>query len=526
HRLKDLTRPEQIFQLEAPDLRADFPALRTLDVRQHNLPVQPTALIGREREGAALVTLLRRDDVRLVTLTGPGGAGKTRLALQAAADTLDDYADGTFFVGLAAISAPDLVATAIAQTLGLREDAGQSPVSALIDYLRPRQMLLLLDNFEQVIAAATLLPDLLALCPGLKILVTSRELLRLRGEHELSVPPLRAPARRRGAHGAEPLEVLTQYEAVRLFIERAQVARPDFAVTSANAPAVAEICHRLDGLPLAIELAAARVRLLTPQALLARLGRPLKLLTDGARDLPARQRTLRGTIEWSYALLSPEEQALLARLSVFVGGWALEAAEAICGAEGGQDLLDSLASLDQKSLIRQEAERAEPRFAMLETIREYAMERLAERAERGPTLQRHAAYYRLIAEQALAELRGAGQIVWLDRLEQEHDNLRAALDWGLGAQAQDGWAGGDEPLQHAMGLSGALAHFWQLRGYLGEGRRWLEAALATADRAQAPPSPALVGVILGAAELALAQGDQATARQHAGPAPRAPDRPR
>ncbi len=351
HRLKDLIRPEHVFQLVAPDLPADFQPLRTLDNRPNNLPLQLTPFIGRERELEVVRERLAQPDMRLLTLSGPGGTGKTRLGLQVAADLLDTFPDGVWFVNLAPISDPALVMPTIAATLGIAEVAGQSLLDTLKWYLRDKQMLLVLDNFEQVLPAAPVVNDLLAAAPGLKVLVTSRALLGIYGEHDVAVPPLALPDLRR----LPPLERLSQYEAVRLFIERAQAAKSDFAITGENAPAVAEICVRLDGLPLAIELAAARIRLLPPQALLQRLSSRLKLLTGGRRDLPARHQTLRGAIEWSYSLLDPVEQTLFARLAVFVGGRTLEAVEAVCNADGDLevDVLDGLASLVDKSLVRQ-----------------------------------------------------------------------------------------------------------------------------------------------------------------------------
>jgi predicted ATPase len=361
HRLKDLSEPQRLFQLQIDGLPNEFPALKTLENRPTNLPVQPTALIGRERELREVANQLRRHYPRLVTLTGPGGTGKTRLALQIAADLIDDFGDGVFFVGLAPISDPELVVPTIAQTLGLREQSGEPLLDTVNEYLREKQLLLLLDNFEQIVQAAPSVASLLASAPELKLLVTSRTLLHVSGEQNYEVPPLRLPNPGR----LPEIEALAQYEAVALFIERAQAAKADFAVTNENAPAIAEISVRLDGLPLALELAAARIRVLPPQALLSRLDQRLKLLTGGAKDLPTRQQTLRGTIEWSYELLSGEEKMLFARLSVFVGGCRLDAAEAVCGPEGelGIDLLDGLTSLLEKNLVRQrEDPDGEPRY--------------------------------------------------------------------------------------------------------------------------------------------------------------------
>lgn len=351
-RLKDLFRPERVFQLTAPDLPFGFPPLRTLEGRPNNLPLQPTPLVGRKREVAEVTQRLLASKTRLLTLTGPGGTGKTRLALQAAADLLEEFEDGTFFVSLAALTDPQVVTSAIAAPLGVVEAADRPLEEGIKEYLRERKLLLLLDNFEQVLEGARLVGQLLAACPDLKVLATSRIPLGLYGEREYPVPPLSLPDPER----LPSLERLTQYEAVGLFIERAQDARPDFSVTNENAPAVVEICSRLDGLPLAIELAAARIKVLTPHKMLDRLSDRLKLLARGARDLPERQRTLRATMEWSHALLAEGEKMLFARLSVFAGGRTLEAIEAICDAEGDLpvDVLDGVESLVDKSLLREE----------------------------------------------------------------------------------------------------------------------------------------------------------------------------
>jgi predicted ATPase/class 3 adenylate cyclase len=475
HRLKDLQRPERLYQVLISDLPADFAPLKTLDSRSHNLPVQPTPLIGRERVSAAACTLLRRADVRLLTLTGPGGTGKTRLGLQVAADLLEDFEHGVYFVPLAAIRDPALVASSIARTLGIQEKAGQLLLESLQESLQDKQMLLLLDNFEQVVAAAQLVAEVLAACPRLKCLVTSRVVLRLSGEHEFPVPPLELPDPRR----LPTVDTLSQYAAVELFIQRALAVRPDFRVDNANAPAVAEICVRLDGLPLAIELAAARIKLFPPQAILPRLGRRLELLRGGARDMPERHQTLRHAIAWSYDLLEGGEQVLFRRLAVFARGCTLEAVEAVCqavhdsavGPEQSLEVLDGVASLVDKSLLRQQEQASgEPRFRMLETIREYGLECLTASGEEPAVRRTHADYYLALAEAAEPALAGPAQTTWLERLEAEHDNLRAALRWAEeGGEAEIG-----------LRLAGALCQFWLMRGHLREGQERLARLLRLA----------------------------------------------
>jgi predicted ATPase len=370
-RLKDLFRPERVFQLNASGLPSEFPPLRTLESHPNNLPLQPTPLVGREREVEEVVERLRSEEVRLLTLAGAGGVGKTRLALQAAADLLDEFDDGVFFVSLATITDPALVPSAIAGSLGVKERAHQPLIEGLKNDLHQKHLLLVLDNCEQVPEGAPVVGELIAACSKLKILATSRIPLRLYGEQEYPVPPLALPDPR----VLPPLRVLTQYEAVKLFVERARAVKPEFEVTNDSAPAVAEICARLDGLPLAIELAAARVRVLPPQKMLQRLSNRLKLLKGGPRDLPTRQQTVRGTIDWSYDLLEEDEKTLFGRLSAFAGGRTLEAIEEICDPEGDLvDVLEGVESLLEKSLLRQEeGVGGEPRFLMLETVHEYAV---------------------------------------------------------------------------------------------------------------------------------------------------------
>ncbi len=442
HWLKDLQRPEHVFQLVAPGLVADFPALRTVENVPNNLPVQLTPFIGREREVTAARGLLQHPETRLLTLTGPGGVGKTRLGLEIATGLLREFAHGTFFVDLAPVVSADLVIPSIAKTLGVQETTSRSTLDSLKEYLRDRQVQLVLDNFEHVLAAATMVADLLSVCFRVKALVTTREALHLRGEHQFPVPPLALPDRNR----AEPIEQSMRYGAIQLFVQRAQAAKPDFALSERNAYAVAEICHRLDGLPLAIELAAARVNVFSPQALLARLEHPLAVLTSGSRDLPARQQTLRRAIAWSYDLLTPDEQMLYRRLAVFVAGCTLPAAESVLGGADSDSKLgvvDGLASLVDKSLVRQNERADQPRFRMLETIREDALERLIAAGEADQIQKAHADYYLAFAEQAEA---GPREAEWLDRLEAEQDNLHAALSWFT--------RGG--PADHGLRLAAAL----------------------------------------------------------------------
>ncbi|MFN8474027.1 MAG: tetratricopeptide repeat protein [Anaerolineae bacterium] len=467
HHLKDLARPEHVFQIVAAGLPADFPQLKTLDTLPNNLPPQRDALIGREKELETLRQMVLRPDVPLLTLTGPGGAGKTRLALQVGAILLDQFDNGVFFVNLAPIFDPELVPSAIAEAIGVREQPPTPLRETLKQTLQDRQMLLILDNFEQVLAAAPIVADLLTL-PGLKVLVTSRACLEIRGEHEYPVPPLMLP----DLEHLPTTESLSQYEAVRLFIERAVAIRPDFKVTNENAPAIAEICYRLDGLPLAIELAAARIRMLTPAAMLQRLSDPLKLLTGGPRDLPERQQTLRSTIAWSYDLLGESEKALFRRLAVFVGGFSLEAAESVCDVDGdlGIDVLDGVAALVGQSLVSAgETGEGEARYTMLVTLREYAEERLLESSDLAIIAERHARFYQQLAERATPLLTGPEQAKWLDCLEMEQGNFRAALAWSHSAESA---------VELELALTGSLLLFWWMRGHLTEGWQAATAALA------------------------------------------------
>src|SRR6266567_1005303 len=466
-----------------------------------DLPIPLTALIGREQERAALCTLLRGSEVRLLTLIGTGGVGKTRLALEVAHILVQDFADGVHLVSLAPISDPAFVMPTIAHSMGLLESGSQSLLDLLRTSLHAKHRLLLLDNFEHVLTAAPRLSELLEACPALKLLVTSREVLRLRGEHQFAVLPLALPDPKRLPDDRS----LAHVPAVDLFIQRAQAIRSDFQLTDDNARAVASICIRLDGLPLAIELAAARVKLLAPQALLARLDRRLPVLTAGARDLPLRQRTLRNTLAWSYSLLTQEEQHLFQRLSVFTGGATLEAIEAVCEALGDEPgrVFDGVALLLDKNLLQKPAQGdEEPRLLMLETIREYGLERLASEGEAHATRQAHAAYYLALAEQAEPQLDSHEQLSWFQRLEREHDNLRAALTFLV----EQGSVGQSKEL--ALRLAGALWRFWLVHGHVSEGRHFLERALEGSEqRGSAWRAKALLGV--GA--LATSQDDSGQA---------------
>jgi non-specific serine/threonine protein kinase len=403
---------------------------------------------------------------RLVTLTGPGGTGKTRLALAVATELLPSYSHGAFLVDLAPLTDPEQVCPAICQAIGVREEPGSELIDTLVNGLAGKELLLVLDNFEHLLEAASLVDQVLGRVADLKMLVTSRTRLGLYGEQEQLVPPLTLPDPR---HPPE-LEALSQYEAVALFIERARAGRSEFAVTNENAPAVAGICARLDGLPLAIELAASRIKVLSPEAILSRLGRSLDLLTTGARNLPERQRTLRAAIEWSYGLLDEPERRLFARMSVFAGGADLEAAGAVTNPDGdlGVDALDGLASLVDKSLVRQtDTEAGEPRFGMLETIREYAGERCDFEWDGEATRRRHAECFFALAEASEPHLTAENQADWLDRLDRDHENLQAAIRWAIDA-------GEVEP---GMRAAAAVWRFWQQRGHFAIGRTWLERLL-------------------------------------------------
>ena len=495
HRLKDLDQPERLVQLVVQGLPEEFPPPRSLETPT-NLPPQMTTFIGRKREAEEVVELARR--ARLVTLIGPGGTGKTRLSLQVAEELRPEFSAGTFFVDLSMLTDPALIPTTIAAALRIREQPGQPVLESLQAHLRELQLLLVLDNFEQVQSAAPLVGRLLEAAPKLTVIVTSREVLHLRGEQEYPVPPLGLP----NLAALPPFDTLSQYDAVALFIQRAQAVRPDFAVDNQNAPAVAAICARLDGLPLAIELAAARVKVLSPDAILARLERSLSLLTSTSLDLTERQRTLRGAIDWSHELLDPRERTLFRRLGIFVGGCSIAHAEAICDPDGtlGIDMLDTLSAFVDKSLLRQvPGVDGEPRFGMLETIREYALERLTENPEGERVRRGHADLFAALARQAAGEIQGVHQQEWADRLEADRDNLRAALQ----RLADDG------RIEAALETGAALWRFWQIRGNLAEGRATLEDLLARPDAA--PPTVARARALSALGGLQYWQSDMEAA---------------
>lgn len=496
HRLRDLRDAEHVYQVVTADLPADFPALKSLDRPQHNLPVQLTTFVGRGREVEDIREQLLRPETRVLTLTGPGGTGKTRLALEVASGLVTEYPDGVWFVPLAPVSNARLVTSTIAESLGVREAAGEPMLDTLRAYLRGKHLLLVLDNFEQVVDTAPVIVDLLSSAPGLQVLVTSRARLRITGEQEIAILPLTLPKDERGVR----LDDALASEAVRLFVDRAQAVRRDFVLDDRNAGTVVRICRRLDGLPLAIELAAARVRLLTPEAILNRLDNRLTLLTGGGRDRPERQQTLRAAIAWSHDLLDPSEQALFRRLSVFTGGWTLEAAESVVNVVEDPyiEVIDCLEVLNDNSLIRIEEdaddELAGPRFFMLQTIRDFGQEALAESGELTVIRDAHASYYTSLATRAGPHLTDRQSVGWLGRLGTDHDNLRGALAWLV--ERNDG--------ERALALAAALWRFWWHRSHVDEGREVLETVLSIAGE---DPSQARATALDGAGVLAEVQGE-------------------
>jgi predicted ATPase/class 3 adenylate cyclase len=458
HRLKDIAHPERIFDLAIAGLPSEFDALQTLEVRPNNLPLQLTSFVGRQEQIEEAVRLV--GEHRLLTLTGPGGTGKTRLAIAAGSELLPSVRHGAFFVDLSPLLEPDQVCPAVCQAAGVAEEPGTALNDTLLGWLAGKDLLLILDNFEHLLPAAPWVDGLLAAAEGLRVMVTSRTPLGLYGEQEMQIPPLAVPDPERRAD----LEALGRYEAVSLFVDRARQARSAFRLTEENADAVAEICGRLDGLPLAIELAASRIKVLSPQAIRERLGHSLDLLASSATNIPERQRTLRGAIEWSYDLLEEAERRLVARLSVFAGGAGLEGADAVGNPDGdlGVATIDVLASLVDKSLVRQvETAAGDPRFVMLETIREYAAERLDLDHDAEATRRRHAEHFLELVREAEPHLIGQDQVVWLDRCDREQANIRAALRWAIDTGE----------LERAQEAAGSLWRLWQQRGRLTEARQ-------------------------------------------------------
>ncbi|HKW08426.1 MAG TPA: tetratricopeptide repeat protein [Candidatus Dormibacteraeota bacterium] len=463
HRLKDLSRPERLFQLVIEGAADAFPPLRTLESTPNNLPTQPTSFVGREQDVEEARKLLQH--TRLLTLTGPGGIGKTRLSLQVAAEVVATFPGGVFFVPLSAVRDPELIASAIAQAVGIGVTGNRAPEDAVNEYLKDRKVLLVLDNFEQLVPdGAPVVSRLLQANPDLKIVTSSRAVLKVYGEQEMALEPLRTPALR----ALPSLAALSQFAAVKLFIERAVAAKHDFQVTNENAPAIAGICERVDGLPLAIELAAARIKLFSPQALLARLETSMAVLGSGSRDLPGRQQTLKGAIAWSFDMLDEPHQRLFSRFSVFARGGSLEQAEAVCGPELDLDVLTGLDQLADQSLLRRMPDYDEPRLLMLQVIREFASEVLQASGEVDVLRDRHSAAMQALAAEARANLFGPDQKKWLDRLELDTDNFRAAFDWLTSR--------GDA--KRAMLLAFEYWRFWQMRGHLREGRARVDAILA------------------------------------------------
>lgn len=480
YRLKDIEGPSTLYQLVIAGLPTDFPPLNTpgSSAKLYGFPAQPTPFIGRQRELAEASALLRRQDVRLVTLSGTGGIGKTRLALQIAATCADLFIDGVYFVPLAQVSTADDVLPNIAQTLGIREERGISLFERVLDVLEGKCLLLVLDNMEHLIGAAPLLAGLLSSCPQIHMLVTSREALHVRAEHVFEVPLFPIP----DLAQLPPLDMLALDPAIALFIQRAQAVRPNFSLTSANAEDIVAICRRLDGLPLAIELAAARIKYGPPQSILAQLEQGLDALKGGARDLSARQQTLRDAIAWSYNLLDEEQQRLFRRLAIFVNGCLLDAAQQVYHAVGNGhgDIVDDIEALVDKSLLRQEEQTEEgPRFLMLQTLREYGKECLASTGELEATREAHALYYLAIAEKIVPRLTGAMEAHWLDYLETEHENLHTALSWFLERAAQENsW------VEQTIRFCTALVKFWEIRGYFQEAYTLLTRALAVTTGAE------------------------------------------
>ena len=506
-RLKDVPRAEHIYQLVIPDLPNEFPPIKTLEMFHHNLPAQMTSFIGREEERAAIKQALKEH--RLVTLTGSGGAGKSRLSLQVAMECLDQFSDGVWLVELAPVTDPALVPGTLLSTFNLREDRHRSVLDVLIDYLRTKTLLLMLDNCEHLIeTCAQISETLLQACPKLRILASSREALGITGEFAYRVPSLNTP----NPENLPPLDQLQKADSIRLFIERAATAKPGFALTDVNAFSLAQICYRLDGIPLAIELAASRVKVLSPDQIAARLDDRFRLLTGGSRTALPRQQTLRAMIDWSYSLLSEEEKKLFRRLAVFVGGWTLEGAEAVCGDEDDRaDILDLLTRLVDKSLVFTEETNSEIRYHRLETIRQYSREKFLETDEVEKIRDRHLDFFVQFAELVDLKLKSRDQLLWQNRMSAEQDNLRAALEWGLNRNPDK-----------ALRITGAANLFWTAGGYSAEGFRWTQQALEQAEKTPLPAGStedrrliARAKALCGLTRLYLSLGDNANAQRSA-----------
>ena len=497
HHLKDLARPEQVYQLQHPGLVIEFPPLKSLSTQQNNLPQQMTSFIGREKEIAAIEEMLPK--TRLLTLVASGGSGKTRLSLQVAANLLDQFPDGTWFVELAALTDPGLVPQAVATALGAKEEPGKHFTQTIIEHVKQKRLLVVLDNCEHLLDGCAKVADaLIRHCPGVKVLASSREALGIGGEQTYKVPPLSLPDRK----AAATPKSLSQYESVQLFLDRALLVRPDFQVTNQNAPALASLCCHLDGIPLAIELAAARVRSLSVEEIDGKLDQRLRLLTGGSRTALPRQQTLRALIDWSYDLLHEPEKLLLQRLSIFAGGWTFAAAEAVCagGVVEDWEVLDLMTLLCDKSLVVAEQLEGHTRYRLLETVRQYSREKLTQSGGEAAVRELHGDFFLALAEEAVTKLDGAEEAAWLQRLEAEHANLLAAIDSSLLESESRG----------GLRLCGALGEFWTRRGYLSEGREWFGRVLGKVGTEEQTPERAKALTFAG--ELAALQGDYPATR--------------
>ncbi len=503
-RLKDMIRPEHIYQLVIANLPRDFPPIKTLDVPHYNLPAQITSFIGRETEMAEIKQAL--GEYRLVTLTGSGGAGKSRLSVQVGMECLDQFSDGVWLAELAPVTDPALVPQTLFSMFNLQEDTHRTALQVLADYLRPKSILLVLDNCEHLIEACAQISEaLLHACPKLHILASSREALGIDGEAAYPVPSLKTP----DPSDLPTLDQLEKMDSIRLFVERAVTAKPGFTLTKDNAPFLAQICHRLDGIPLAIELAASRVKVLTAQQIASRLDDRFRLLTGGSRTALPRQQTLRAMIDWSYSLLSEQEKMLFRRLAVFVGGWTLDAAEAACSEAGnGLDILDLLARLVDKSLVFTEEFNGEIRYHRLETIRQYSREKFFETDEVEEIKDRHLEFFVQFSELTDENLKGRDQILWQNRMSAEQDNLRVALEWGLSRNPES-----------ALRIAGAANLFWTAGGYSAEGFRWTQKALEQVEKISDPNTittgqrlVARARALRGLTRLYLSLGDNAKAK--------------